>query len=267
MIKNRGVIILASLSAIFLLLYVPKFKSKSGKNPLDKAAGNTGEKMSQKPVSLDEFIAAAMPENRPPGWVYKIMTADIATTSPDSLSKLYNWAENARIPALKQWAGLRLTEYNNNADSMTQFARNIIFAAASGEFAESPVLAAFFYQQGKKLLDKVLAQSRRNIPALNALIIYESEYIQEPMKFLGTMRESLALDSNNMETNLIRLQLLLKSGQMKKAGAVSEKMISLQPQNPAWYYQASDVYGNLGDSVKAKMYLDLAVKVQQKQKN
>jgi predicted Zn-dependent protease len=87
------------------------------------------------------------------------------------------------------------------------------------------------------------------------------------MKFLGTMRESLAIDSNNMETNLIRFQLLLKSGQLKKAGAVSEKLISLQPQNPAWYYQASDVFGNLGDSVKSKTYLDLAVKMQKKQKN
>jgi len=161
-------------------------------------------------------------------------------------------------------AGMQLAELSGRTDSITNAARGAIWAA-SGEFAETPVVSAFFFQQGKRLLDKVLEKDRNNIPALNALIVYESEYIQEPMKFLGTMRESLALDSNNMETNLIRLQLLLKSGQMKKAGAVSEKLISLQPQNPAWYFQASDVFGNLGDSVKARTYLDLGVKVQKKQ--
>ncbi len=264
--NNRVVFVFASLAAIFLMLYIPKFKSKTGKNPLDRAVGKGENKLSQKPVSVDEFILAAMPNNRPPGWVYKIITADLSQTKQDSLKKVIEWAGNAQILSIQQWVGMKLAELSGKTDSMTNAARSAIWTA-SEKLAESPVVSSFFFQQGRKMLDKVLEQNRKNIPALNALIIYESEYIQEPMKFLGTMRESLALDSNNMETNFIRFQLLIKSGQMKKAGAVSEKLISLQPQNPTWYYQASDVFGNLGDSVKARTYLDLAVKVQKKQKN
>jgi tetratricopeptide (TPR) repeat protein len=264
--NNRVVFVFASLGALFLVLYIPKFKSKTGKNPLDRATGKTGAKLPDKPVSTDEFIQAAMPNNRPPGWVYTIITANLSETRADSLKKVYDWAANAKIWPMQQWAGMKMAEFSDNTDSMTAAARSAIWSA-SGEFAEIPVVSAFFFQQGKRLLDRVLQQNRKNVPALNALIVYESEYIQEPMKFLGTMRESLAIDSNNMDTNLIRFQLLLKSGQLKKAGAVSEKLISLQPQNPAWYYQASDVFGNLGDSVKSKTYLDLAVKMQKKQKN
>jgi hypothetical protein len=36
----------------------------------------------------------------------------------------------------------------------------------------------------------------------------------------------------------------------------------LQPQNPRWLFEMSEVFGVMGDSVNAKVYLDLAVKTQ-----
>jgi len=74
------------------------------------------------------------------------------------------------------------------------------------------------------------------------------------------------MDSNNLETRFIRLNLLRKSAQWKKAAEECRKLISLQPQNPVWYFQASDIYGSMGDSVNAKIFLNLAVKVQNRNK-
>jgi len=37
-------------------------------------------------------------------------------------------------------------------------------------------------------------------------------------------------------------------------------------QNPYWLFETSNTYGNMGDSLNAKLYLDLAVKSQKKLK-
>jgi tetratricopeptide (TPR) repeat protein len=85
------------------------------------------------------------------------------------------------------------------------------------------------------------------------------------MQFLGTLRETLAIDSSNIETHFIHLNLLKKSQQWQKALDKCQKLVSLQPQNPFWLYQTSDLYGFLGDSTNAKIFLDLAVKAQRTQ--
>jgi tetratricopeptide (TPR) repeat protein len=100
----------------------------------------------------------------------------------------------------------------------------------------------------------------------NALIIFQSEYLNQPMQFLATLKESLLIDSNNIELNFIHLNLLKKSQQWEKAIKKSQKLVSLQPQNPYWLFEASDMYGQMGDSVNAKVYLDLAIKQQRKTK-
>jgi tetratricopeptide (TPR) repeat protein len=86
------------------------------------------------------------------------------------------------------------------------------------------------------------------------------------MQFLATLKESLLIDSNNIELNFIHLNLLKKSQQWEKAIKKSQKLVSLQPQNSYWLFEISDIYGNLGDSTNAKIYLNLAVKSQKNQK-
>ncbi len=100
----------------------------------------------------------------------------------------------------------------------------------------------------------------------NALIVYQSEFANQPMMFLATLKESYSIDSNDVELNFIHLNLLKKSNQLEKAIKKCEKLVSLQPQNPYWLFEASDIFGQMGDSTNAKVYLDLAVKVQRNSK-
>jgi len=59
--------------------------------------------------------------------------------------------------------------------------------------------------------------------------------------------------------------LLKKSNQWQKAIQKCEKLVSLQPKNPYWLFEMSDLYGTMGDSANAKVYLNLAIERQRKQ--
>lgn len=98
------------------------------------------------------------------------------------------------------------------------------------------------------------------MPLLNAQIVYQSEFMNQPMQFLATLRKTLAIDSMNEETNLIHINLLKTSGQLPKAIEKCKKLVSLQPQNSLWMFQLSDAYAMAGDSTSAKTFLDLAIK-------
>ena len=63
----------------------------------------------------------------------------------------------------------------------------------------------------------VLEKNPKNAGLLNALIVYQSKYLNAPMQFLGTLKTALATDSSNIETHYIHLNLLKKSQQWPKA--------------------------------------------------
>jgi tetratricopeptide (TPR) repeat protein len=171
--------------------------------------------------------------------------------------RLAEETENAPLIALLQ---TDLAEQFSPADDKTEVARNLIFAGASN--IESPTTAAYLFQLGKKYIDKGLEKNPKNVDLMNALIVYQSEYLNAPMQFLGTLKSALSADSSNLETHFIHLNLLKKSQQWPKALKKCEKLISLQPQNPRWLFEMSEVFGFMGDSVNAKVYLNLAVKTQ-----
>lgn len=262
--RRHAVIALSLLAIAALVLYIPKFKTSRG--TLKKAAPemNAQAALPQQPIDRIEFLNAVFEDTRPPEWVGDILVADPAKTSADSLEKALKWSTETGTDPVTAWLQAALAEKKGGGENLTRASRTLMFAASAS--TDKPVVAAFLFQQGKRLVDVVLANDRNNAPALNALIVYQSEYENQPMKFLGTMRESLAIDSNNVETRFLRLNLLRKSQQWKKAVQECQKLISLQPQNPTWYFQASDIYGFMGDSTSARMFLDLAVKVQKNQK-
>lgn len=218
----------------------------------------------KKPVSRVEFIGALFTKLKPPIWVGRILASDLSHVPVDSLKAVRKWAAEAGMVGLDVFIQGNISDRDTAAVSLTEAARNCIFAAA--QLKEDPVISDFLFQYGGELIEKGLAENPNNVALHNAKIIYLSEYEEQPMKFLAEMRSTLAIDSNNIETNLIRMNLLKKSEQWKKAVETCRKLISLQPQNPDWLFEASDLYGIQGDSVNAKLYLNLAIKVRNTKK-
>ncbi|MEY4002255.1 MAG: hypothetical protein RIT07_297 [Bacteroidota bacterium] len=262
--KSRALLPVVILAVIFGLLYLPKYKTSYGTLPSAKNAAAGTQSLPQEVVEKDDFINALFAETRPPEWIGRLLFQSPSESSQDTLQRALKWANETSNAPLVSYLQSLLAEKQGGEENLTTAARTLIFAAS--ENMDKPVAAAYLFQQGKRLLDAVLKSSPKNISARNALIVYQSEYENQPMKFLGTLRETLALDSNNLETRFLRLNLLRKSAQWKKAAEECQKLISLQPQNPVWYFQASDIYGFMGDSVNAKVYLNLAVKVQNSSK-
>lgn len=255
---------IAFLALLLVILFFPKFKTSSG--ILKPAEGNTpgAQILPQEPVSRDEFLNEVFAVSRPPEWMGKLLLQSLTDLPQDTLQKALKWASETVNKPLFSLIQSSLAEKQGGEENLTSAARDLIFGAS--ENMDNPVVAAYMFQKGKIILDRVLKLYPKNIQARNALIVYQSEYENQPMKFLGTLRETIAMDSNNLETRFIRLNLLRKSAQWKKAAEECRKLISLQPQNPVWYFQASDIYGSMGDSVNAKIFLNLAVKVQNRNK-
>jgi tetratricopeptide (TPR) repeat protein len=256
-----GVVLVATL-AVGVWMVANRWKTNDlvipqQNQPLMPMAGGG---LPQKAISRIEFLNSVFEHAKPNSFVARIVTSDPNKVQIDSLEKALKWAmetNNAPLAVLLQ-TDLALKEKNPNYITIC---RNLIYNA-SFFVAEQPMAASYLFQLGKKYLDIGLESDPENIDLLNAQIIYESEFINQPMQFRTTLKKALAVDSNNIETNIIHLNLLKKSGQMGKALKKCEKLISLQPQNPDWLFELSNLYGEMGDSTNAKTYLDLAVKVQ-----
>jgi tetratricopeptide (TPR) repeat protein len=215
------------------------------------------------PVDRVAFLNAVFNKTKPPIDISRILLSPGGSMPVDSTKKTLKWAEETQNHALVAVINYDLFALFRQGKE-TEIARQLIFTAA--EYSDNQKISGFLFQQGKILIDKGLAQNSKNMELRNALIIYQSEYLNQPMQFLATLKESLLIDSNNIELNFIHLNLLKKSQQWEKAIKKCQKLVSLQPQNPYWLFETSDIFGNLGDSTNAKIYLNLAVKSQKNQK-
>jgi tetratricopeptide (TPR) repeat protein len=226
-------------------------------------AEGLGSDLPQDPIDRISFYNSLFTEIKPSDRVAQILTSDPNTWVKDSLEYALSWARETENSALAALLMADLADHFGDSSKHTEVARNLVFSAA--ENIDIPTASAFLFQQGKIWIDRGLEKNPKDIDLRNALIIYQSEYLNAPMQFLGTLRETLAMDSSNIETHFIHLNLLKKSQQWQKALDKCQKLVSLQPQNPFWLYQTSDLYGFLGDSTNAKIFLDLAVKAQRTQ--
>ena len=59
------------------------------------------------------------------------------------------------------------------------------------------------------------------------------------------------------------VNFLLMSGQNEKAIKVYNKLVNLQPSNAEFLFKLSDIYGQLGNTQKAKEFLDKAKNLNQ----
>jgi len=256
--------LIVAISSLFL---ASKWQGNSAEIDTNARSGpmpeGMGSELPQDPVDRIGFYNSLFTETKPSDRVAQILTSDPNTWAKDSLEYALAWAKETENSALSALLLADLATHFGDSSQHTEVARNLVFSAA--ENIDNPIAAAFLFQQGKMWIDRGLERNPNDMALRNALIIYQSEYLNAPMQFLGTLRETLAIDSSNVETHFIHLNLLKKSQQWQKALDKCQKLVSLQPQNPFWLYQTSDLYGFLGDSTNAKIFLDLAVKAQRTQ--
>lgn len=263
-LSNQHILVLAVAVGLTVLFTANRWKNASGQRPENSpaASGPMGATAPMEEVELVEFLSSLFNKTKPPSQIGRTILTSPKDLKEDSLTLAIKWAsETNNSPLLAHLKSQQFEQFKKG--NIEEIARDLVFVGAG--YSENETVRNYLFQQGKKWIDKGLATDSNNMSLRNALIIYQSEYLNQPMQFLNTLRKSYTIDSNNVELNFIHLNLLKKSNQLQKAVKKCEKLVSLQPQNPYWLYETSDIYGQLGDSVNAKIYLNLAVKTQRQQ--
>lgn len=243
------------------ILFVSNWKSSTAELGEEQASSELAEPKQEKPaLSEEEFLKSVFTSFKSPQFVVD------AVNNPDSLAlqtRAITWSKEAQVAPLYFYLKERSLNDKSTLDEMALFSKLLMSNAAS---VKDGGQSSFMINMSRKWIDLGLKRDPNYVPLLNALIVYQSEYVDQPMKFLATLRKTLALDSMNNETNFIHLNLLKTSGQLPKAIEKCKKLVSLQPQNSFWLDQMSEIYGMMGDSVNARIFLDLAIK-QRRTKN
>lgn len=192
---------------------------------------------------------------------------EISAADTFQLRKIAVLADSLRIPVIGRLYLQKLAFFKDNEKEIAQVGREFIFLGSSQNGDEKQFILCM--QQGNICLQKVLDKNPNNIEARNARSIYLFLFRreQEPMAPAMYTMETLKIDSNNVEAIGIMANLSLESGQIEKAINRFQKLISLQPQNPEYYFSLSELYGKTNNPVEAKKYLELAKKIQTSNNN
>jgi tetratricopeptide (TPR) repeat protein len=105
--------------------------------------------------------------------------------------------------------------------------------------------------KAKHAFEKVLALNASNLDAQTALAAIYIQVDQDVMKGVGLLKEVVEKDSNNIQAIFTLGMLSIQSGQFDKAEERFQKLISIQPFNPEYYFYLGEVYAKAGDTQKA----------------
>jgi len=264
-LKNNHIYLLAGLLFVLLFtaLFVPGFK-RAIWEVSDKTAVSTGTVESQAiPYAPDEYFRYTIGEF---SGDFARIAAQIAMRN--KVAPLDSLALGSKLAAENGFMGLSgfykfwKARRTDQAEDYYVAAVDFIRAASSGHGEDNPQAKATEWTMAEACTDSTIRRDPKHIPARNARAVILSEFRNEPMQAVGVLRENEKLDSTNVETHYIYLSMLKKAGELEKAIRRCEKLISLQPQNPDFLYEMSGLYGMRGDSLNARIFLDLAVKVQ-----
>jgi tetratricopeptide (TPR) repeat protein len=106
-------------------------------------------------------------------------------------------------------------------------------------------------KKAKGAFEKVLSINPNNLDAQTAVAVIYVQIDQDVMKGVGLLKDVVAKDSNNIQAIFTLGMLSIQSGQFDKAQERFEKLITIQPFNPEYYFYLGEVYAKGGNTQKA----------------
>jgi tetratricopeptide (TPR) repeat protein len=105
--------------------------------------------------------------------------------------------------------------------------------------------------KAKVAFEKVMKLNPDNLDAQTAMAAIIVQIDQDVMKGVGLLKDVVAKDSNNVQAIFTLGMLSIQSNQFEKAKERFEKLITLQPFNPEYYFYLGEVYAKSGETEKA----------------
>jgi len=166
-------------------------------------------------------------------------------TGLQNLIVLWDSLNNQLISAhyMEQYALIEPSEKN-------WFATGSKYYAFAGMSTDSTIIAASA-SKAKMAFEKVLKLNPNNLDAQTAMAAIIVQVDQDVMKGVGLLKDVVAKDSNNVQAIFTLGMLSIQSNQFEKAQERFEKLITLQPFNPEYYFYLGEVYAKSGKTEKA----------------
>lgn len=163
----------------------------------------------------------------------------------ENLIVLWDSLNNQLISAhyMAQYADLEPTEKNWFAAGSKFYT----FASLSND----SIIMIEAAGKAKKAFEKVLSMNPENLDAQTALAAIYIQVDQDVMKGVGLLKDVVTKDSNNVQAIFTLGMLSIQSGQFDKAEERFEKLISIQPFNPEYYFYLGEAYAKAGKTQKA----------------
>eukprot|EP01092_Planopodium_desertum_P015401 TRINITY_DN81498_c0_g2_i4.p1 TRINITY_DN81498_c0_g2~~TRINITY_DN81498_c0_g2_i4.p1 ORF type:complete len:272 (-),score=4.79 TRINITY_DN81498_c0_g2_i4:274-1089(-) len=239
-INRNQLVLFVIVFGLVSFLFVKGYKT-------DKASLDTSAVIGPKSFDMDEYIAEEKKELSAPlqERVNALEKESQTITGLQNLIVLWDSLNNQLVSAhyMEQYALEEPTEKNWFAAGSKYY--------ASASMGNDSVMVALAAGKAKEAFEKVIKLNPDNLDAQTAMAAIIVQVDQDVMKGVGLLKEVVAKDSNNVQAIFTLGMLSIRSNQFEKAEERFEKLITLQPFNPEYYFYLGEVYAKSGQTEKA----------------
>lgn len=241
-LKRNQLLLFAAVTAIVIFFVVKGYKTPAGTATESSATIEQAfdadtykaEQVKAQPAAIQQRLEA-------------LAKADKTIPGLQNLIVLWDSLNNQFMSALymSRYAEMEPTEKNWFAAGSKYYT----FASLSND----SIMTSEAAKRAKGAFEKVLSINPNNLDAQTAVAVIYVQIDQDVMKGVGLLKDVVAKDSNNVQAIFTLGMLSIQSGQFDKAQERFERLITIQPFNPEYYFYLGEVYakgGNTGKAIK-----------------
>jgi tetratricopeptide (TPR) repeat protein len=196
--------------------------------------------------SFEEYISIQKTELKPD--VLNVLTKYEKTNTSATLKQAVQLSDSLNLPLLASYYFEKYTELESTKQNWYVLGTKWYNLAMS---SSDSILSYQLAGKAKSSLNKALQLDPTNLDVKNALAACYIELDKDVMKGVGMLREVIKEDSNNYQAIFSLGMLSIQSNQLDKALVRFEKLVSLQPFNPQYYFYLAEVQAKMGNAQQA----------------
>jgi tetratricopeptide (TPR) repeat protein len=238
---NRNqVVLFVVVTGIVTFLFIKGFKSPKGSVGQSTMAASRMFDMDAYILEHTQDLSQPLQER-----VHLLEKESKTQTGLQNIIVLWDSLNNQLISAhyMEQYANMEPSEKNWFATGSKYYS----FAGMSND----SVMIAESASKAKRAFENVLKLNPNNLDAQTAMAAIIVQVDQDVMKGVGLLKDVVSKDSNNVQAIFTLGMLSIQSGQFEKAKERFEKLTTLQPFNPEYYFYLGEVYAKSGDTQNA----------------
>lgn len=196
--------------------------------------------------TFEDYISTQKSELKPD--ILSVLTVYEKSNTPTSMKQAVQLTDSLEMPLLASYYFEKYTKMEGDKQNWYVLGTKWYNLAMS---SSDSILSYQLGGKAKSSFTKALELDPKNLNAKNALAACYIELDKDVMKGVGMLREVILTDSNNYQALFSLGMLSIQSNQLDKALVRFEKLVSLQPFNPQYYFYLAEVQAKMGKTQQA----------------